>query len=703
MIPQDLAAGTMVGEYIVDRLIGEGSFGKVYAATHPVIGKAAAVKVLGIEHAAKPQFVSRFVEEARAVNRIGHRGIVDIFAFGQLPDGRHYFVMELLVGMTLTDFIKQRGRVSVAEALPILRDIGRALDAAHNAGIAHRDLKPDNIFLTFEADGSCYPKLLDFGIAKLMGDTPMGGHRTATGTPMGTPLYMSPEQCKGQSVDHRTDIYAFGVVVHEMLTGRRPFDHDNVMEVMMAHMSKDAPPMSSMAGDIPHALDPIVQGFMAKDPAARPATVGTAVDGLVEAARAAGIAVRSTGGESGASQAHPPGPHAGMAVAPTEHAAQQSFISAQRQSAQQHSAQQHSAQQQSAHGYPPAPQPHLDNTHPSALAAHHAPPPMAYPMAPPPPHGTFQPAARTLESPSASTGTKIALFIGGGCAAIVIVFALILLLVALADDDDDTTTPETDSAEDENATRFRHAVPERGMTADTTSSVQIQLEVTRAGQRAAVHHLTHSRASYEVVESNDARVTRARVHIVEAAEINKLNDSEQRQPKLSSGKRYLIYAKGDDLEIRRDPGVTVVGAERDAVYQEVDAFMGPNVLRPLFDKKALAVGTKTDVDPKTAREWLGESDVPISVSRMRLELRGFDQQQGHRVATFDVSMALRIDGPEMRATSELSGIMELYVKSMWLKKLTLNGPLNVDTDQAQVAPGTMTIAVDARYKANQRY
>jgi hypothetical protein len=100
---------------------------------------------------------------------------------------------------------------------------------------------------------------------------------------------------------------------------------------------------------------------------------------------------------------------------------------------------------------------------------------------------------------------------------------------------------------------------------------------------------------------------------------------------------------------------------------------------------------------------LGESDVPISVSRMRLELRGFDQQQGHRVATFDVSMALRIDGPDMRATSELSGIMELYVKSMWLKKLTLNGPLNVDTDQAQVAPGTMTIAVDARYKASQRY
>jgi hypothetical protein len=236
--------------------------------------------------------VSRFVEEARAVNLIRHRHIVDIFGFGSLADGRPYFVMELLEGVPLGDYLKQRGRLPVGEAIPILRQVARALDAAHGAGIAHRDLKPDNVFLSFDEDGSCFPKLLDFGIAKLLGSSP-AGHQTATGTPMGTPLYMSPEQCKGENVDHRTDTYAFGMVVHEVLTGRLPFDVKNVAEIMVAHLSQQPSSMSSMAPDLPAALDGPVLQMLAKEPQDRPQPLGAGLEALADAARQAGLTVPS--------------------------------------------------------------------------------------------------------------------------------------------------------------------------------------------------------------------------------------------------------------------------------------------------------------------------------------------------------------------------------------------------------------------------
>ncbi|MBW2454871.1 MAG: protein kinase [Deltaproteobacteria bacterium] len=318
MLVEDLQPGAVVGEYCIERPIGEGSFGKVYAAIHPVIGKSAAVKVLGIEYASKPQFVSRFVEEARAVNLIRHRHIVDIFGFGSLPDGRPYFVMELLEGVPLGDYLKQRGRLPLGEALPILHKVARALDAAHGAGIAHRDLKPDNVFLSFDEDGTCYPKLLDFGIAKLMGSSP-AGHRTATGTPMGTPLYMSPEQCKGESVDHRTDIYAFGILVYQVLTGRLPFDVNSVAEIMMAHLSQDPAPMSTVASDLPATLDGPVLQMLAKQPQDRPPRIGAAMEALVAAARQAGLVVPSVAASEAASPlAAPPAGSPEAATGPTE-------------------------------------------------------------------------------------------------------------------------------------------------------------------------------------------------------------------------------------------------------------------------------------------------------------------------------------------------------------------------------------------------
>jgi eukaryotic-like serine/threonine-protein kinase len=308
---RDLAAGDKVGEYEIEAKIGEGGFGTVFRAQHPLIGKLVAIKVLARQYSAQPEMVSRFVAEARAVNQIRHRHIIDIFAFGQLPDGRHYYVMELLDGEALDEHLAAVGRIPLGEAIPILRAIARALDAAHGKGIAHRDLKPENVFLAREADGSVFPKLLDFGIAKLLSAGDVSKHKTRTGSPLGTPLYMSPEQCRGRDVDHRTDIYAFGVVAFKLLTGKVPFDGDSYMDILLAQIN-DAPPLpSSIAPELPPAVDQGILWMLQKDPAARPPNLVTAVRALEDAAVAAGFEVAAgapTGVLTAARAGSQPGP-----------------------------------------------------------------------------------------------------------------------------------------------------------------------------------------------------------------------------------------------------------------------------------------------------------------------------------------------------------------------------------------------------------
>jgi serine/threonine-protein kinase len=286
----ELRAGELVGEYRVEAKIGEGGFGKVYSAVHPVIGKRAAIKVLNREYSSNPAVVSRFVSEARAVNQIRHRNIIDIFSFGTLRGGLQYFVMELLDGMPLDSYLKNKGALSLGEALPVLQAVAKALDAAHAAGIAHRDLKPENVFLCVDDEGGVYPKLLDFGIAKLMGDAAVN-HKTRTGAAMGTPLYMSPEQCQGKGVDHRTDLYSFGVMIHEALTGARPFDGDSMMDLMVKHSTEPPPRMSACNATLPPSCDAPVLALLAKAPAERPASATAAVNALIDAAVAAGVDV----------------------------------------------------------------------------------------------------------------------------------------------------------------------------------------------------------------------------------------------------------------------------------------------------------------------------------------------------------------------------------------------------------------------------
>lgn len=285
----ELKPGTKVGEYELEDKLGEGGFGTVYKATHPLIGKVAAVKVLSRQYSTQPDMVSRFISEARAVNQIQHSYIIDIFSFGRLPDGRHYFVMEYLKGMPLEDYIEERGRLAPAIAVSCLRGVAKALDAAHAKGIAHRDLKPDNVFLVENEDGSFKPKLLDFGIAKLLSEDDQSSHKTKTGAPLGTPYYMSPEQCRGRDVDHRTDIYAFGVMTYKMLTGQVPFDGEDYMTILLKQMSEEPEPPSSLVPELNPQIDESVAWMMKKSPSERPPNLVTAVRSLESAVTAAGI------------------------------------------------------------------------------------------------------------------------------------------------------------------------------------------------------------------------------------------------------------------------------------------------------------------------------------------------------------------------------------------------------------------------------
>ena len=275
----DLARGAQVGEYVIEEVIGRGGFGTVYRANHPLIGKQVAIKLLSRKCSADSDTVSRFIAEARAVNQIRHRHIIDIFSFGQLDDGRHFYVMEYLDGEPLDRYLAMYGPIPLDKALPILRAVARALDAAHAKGIAHRDLKPENILLARDDDGTLFPKLLDFGIAKLMGPEDARTHKTGTGVPLGTPYYMSPEQCRGRDVDHRTDIYSFGVMTFRLLTGEYPFNGE-LIDILHKQIYEDPPRASRVNAALAPEIDAALAWMMRKDVAQRPRSLIEAVVAL---------------------------------------------------------------------------------------------------------------------------------------------------------------------------------------------------------------------------------------------------------------------------------------------------------------------------------------------------------------------------------------------------------------------------------------
>ncbi len=291
----ELAPGTQVGEYVVEGVLGRGGMGVVYRAVHPLIGKTAAIKVLGGAFAGDPDAHGRFVQEARAVNQIKQKSLIDIFGFGQLPDGRQYYVMELLEGKPLSKWIEERKRLEPGLALPMFHDILRALEVVHEKGIVHRDLKPDNVIVVEEAGDRPTIKILDFGVAKLLGEQTPGVSKTQTGVPVGTPLYMSPEQCLGKKIDHRADLYAVGIMLFEALTGQLPFNGDTYFELLQAHLQK-APPIASEVApeaNIPRALDAVIERLLAKAPEDRFGSASEVLAALEAVGPAAGVALGS--------------------------------------------------------------------------------------------------------------------------------------------------------------------------------------------------------------------------------------------------------------------------------------------------------------------------------------------------------------------------------------------------------------------------
>jgi eukaryotic-like serine/threonine-protein kinase len=268
-LPADvLTEGVKIGEYRVEKLLGEGGMGQVYAAKQPVIGKRVAIKILKTAFSNDAELVRRFLGEARAVNKIGHPNIIDIFSFGQLPDGRQYFVMEFLEGETLGERIA-REPLAPEEAKRLLTQACNALEAAHREKVVHRDLKPDNLWIAKPKHGESFIKVLDFGIAKLI-ETELV-NVTQTGVTMGTPMYMSPEQCLGQNVDHRTDIYAMGAMLYQIFAGRLPFDGRTFAEVVAQQLTAVPGPPSQFR-PMSAKLEHLILACLEKNAAKRPQT-----------------------------------------------------------------------------------------------------------------------------------------------------------------------------------------------------------------------------------------------------------------------------------------------------------------------------------------------------------------------------------------------------------------------------------------------
>ena len=265
--PGVLPAGTVVGNYRIERPLADGGMGSVYEATHRILPRRAAIKVLHRSLLGKWAARERLFQEARILEVLDHPGLVRIYDVGLLDDDRPWIAMELLEGVTLAQRLTVHGRLDPLEVIDVIDRAAAALDAAHAAGVIHRDLKPENIMVC-RAGGALTVKVIDWGIARVQGE-PTGRLTRANMTP-GTPLYMSPEQARGKVVDGRSDIYALGVIACEALCGEPPFQGDSPLDVVIQHLTAEPEPLCRRRADLPPALDALVLEMLAKEPHDRP-------------------------------------------------------------------------------------------------------------------------------------------------------------------------------------------------------------------------------------------------------------------------------------------------------------------------------------------------------------------------------------------------------------------------------------------------
>jgi serine/threonine-protein kinase len=263
----ELVGRTLGQSYTVVRVIGEGGMGRVYEARHlRLSSKRFAIKMLHPEFARQPEVISRFQREAEAAAAIKSPYVVDVYDVDRSSDGRPYLVGEYLEGKEFADYLADIGKMPIGPAVRVVRQICKALAAAHDKGVIHRDMKPENVFLTGDMSRPT-AKVIDFGISKI-GDTP-GTALTKTGMIMGTPSYMAPEQARGEKVDHRADIYAVGAILYCAVTGQRPFDRGDPTATLTAVLTQDPPRPRSIEPNLPEPLEVIIQKAMAKRPADR--------------------------------------------------------------------------------------------------------------------------------------------------------------------------------------------------------------------------------------------------------------------------------------------------------------------------------------------------------------------------------------------------------------------------------------------------
>jgi serine/threonine-protein kinase len=276
--------GALVGSYWVEDVIGEGGTACVYKAKHARLGRRVALKALQNKYSAKPEMVERFFAEARAANQINHDNVVQVTDFIEDKQSHtYYFVMELLEGFDLRELIELEGALPPERAVHIALQIVDALEAAHEAHIIHRDLKPENVYLVESERHDDFVKILDFGVAKVVQDSEewlkllnRSTFQTSPGALIGTPAYMSPEQLSGKELDARTDIYSFGLLLYEMVTGWPPFTGDSFADIVVAHKKETPKPPTSMMqnpDDLPYAIEELILRCLEKEPAKRPASM----------------------------------------------------------------------------------------------------------------------------------------------------------------------------------------------------------------------------------------------------------------------------------------------------------------------------------------------------------------------------------------------------------------------------------------------